>query len=477
VSATASDRLSPLDASFLHIEDATSHMHVAAVLVFAGRPPSYEDFLSHIAARLGHVPRYRQRLAWVPLGQGRPKWVDDDAFDLRYHVRSTALPRPGSEYELQVLAGRVFSLRLNRDKPLWEMWLVEGLADDRFAVLTKTHHALVDGISGVDILTVLFGEEADEDGEAWTPRPAPSPGDLLLEAVTERAATPASALADLTWFASHPRRAVSRAVDLAGDVADIVMAGIRPAPTAPWNRGVVGSDRRFTWVRGDLRRVKAVKNALGGTVNDVMLAVVAGALRRELERCGASPAVEIKAFVPVSVRSEEQAGDLGNQVTGLIARLPVSSADPVERLSLISEQMRGLKESGQAVGARALTDLGTGFAQGNLLTLGARLTASRQRVTNLVVTNVPGPQFPLRMGEHELLDMFPMVPLGGNMRLGVAILSYNGKISFGLVGDFDAMPDLEDLAADFSHAMVELEEAAGIETADRPIRQDPALTS
>jgi diacylglycerol O-acyltransferase / wax synthase len=478
VSVEFSDRLSPLDASFLHIEDATSHMHVAAVLVFAGRPPSYEDFLSHIGARLGHVPRYRQRLAWVPLAQGRPKWVDDDAFDLRYHVRTTALPRPGSEYELQVLAGRVFSLRLNRDKPLWEMWLVEGLADDRFAVLTKTHHALVDGISGVDILTVLFGEEADDAGSSWTPRPAPSPGELLLEAVTERAATPASAVADLTWFASHPRRAVSRAVGLVSDVADIVKAGIRPAPAAPWNRGVVGSDRRFTWVRGDLARVKAVKNRLGGTVNDVMLAVVAGALRRELDRRGEpTSGVELKAFVPVSVRSEEQAGDLGNQVTGLIARLPVGVSDPVERLGLISDQMRGLKESGQAVGARALTDLGTGFAQGNLLTLGARLTAGRQRVANLVVTNVPGPQFELRMGEHQLLDMFPMVPLGGNLELGVAILSYNGKISFGLVGDFDAMPDLELLADDFSEAMVELEEAAGIETADRPVRQDPALTS
>jgi WS/DGAT/MGAT family acyltransferase len=460
--ATASDRLSPLDASFLHVEDATSHMHVAAVLVFAGRPPSYDDFLSHISARLGHVPRYRQRLAWVPLAQGRPKWVDDDAFDLRYHVRATALPRPGTEYELQVLAGRVFSLRLNREKPLWEMWLVEGLADDRFAVLTKTHHALVDGISGVDILTVLFGDEFSDDEGEWRPRPAPSSGELLVEAVAERAATPAEALSDLSWLASHPRRAVSRAVELVEDVAEVVRAGVRPAPRTPWNRGATGSDRRFVWVRGDLARVKAVKNALGGTVNDVMLAVVARALRRELERRGeAADGVELKAFVPVSVRGEEAAGSLGNQVTGLIASLPVGCADPIETLSRVSDQMRGLKESGQAVGARALTDLGTGFAQGNLLTIGARLTASRQRVANLVVTNVPGPQFPLRMGDHELLDMFPMVPLGGNLRLGVAILSYNGKISFGLVGDFDAMPDLEELASDFEVGMAELEEAAG----------------
>jgi diacylglycerol O-acyltransferase len=232
-------------------------------------------------------------------------------------------------------------------------------------------------------------------------------------------------------------------------------------------------------VRGDLDQVKAIKNALGGTVNDVMLAVVARALRREYERRDEPPdGLELKAFVPVSIRGEEQSGDLGNQVTGMIARLPVGCDDPVECLGLLSEQMRGLKESGQAVGARALTDLGTGFAQGNLLSIGARLTAGRQRVANLVVTNVPGPQMPLRMGDHELLDMFPMVPLGGNLELGVAILSYNGKINFGLVGDFDAMPDLEELASDFEHALAELEEAASVDAPPpRPLRQDPALTS
>jgi WS/DGAT/MGAT family acyltransferase len=229
--------------------------------------------------------------------------------------------------------------------------------------------------------------------------------------------------------------------------------------------------------------VKAVKNSLGGTVNDVMLAVVAGGLRRWFARRGEeTDGVSLKAFVPVSVRSSEQEGALGNQVTGVIARLPVGVADAGDRLSVISEQMRGVKESGQAVGASALTSLGTGFAQGNLLSLGARLTASRQRVANLVVTNVPGPQFELRMGKHELLDMFPMVPLGGNLRLGVAILSYNGKISFGLVGDFDAMPDLEALADDFTAALEELEEAAGIDAAangkkTRAVREDKALTS
>ena len=458
-------------------------MHVAGVLIFKGSAPPYQEFVDHIAARLDHVPRYRQRLAFVPFAQGRPVWVDDTSFDLRYHVRATALPSPGSEYELQVLAGRVFSLRLNRDKPLWEMWLVEGLSDDRFAVLTKTHHASVDGISSVDILTVLFGEEEPASVE-WTPRPTPSDGSLLVDALGERLSVPAEAARGVRWVVRQPVRALSEGARLVGDMGDTLVAGSRLAPTAPWNRGSTGSDRRFTWVRGDLGRVKAVKNALGGTVNDVMLAVVAGGLRRWLDRRGEEvEGLQLKAFVPVSVRSSDQEGALGNQVTGVIAQLPVGVADAGDRLSLIGEQMRGVKESGQAVGASALTSLGTGFAQGNLLSLGARLTASRQRVANLVVTNVPGPQFELRMGKHELLDMFPMVPLGGNLRLGVAILSYNGKISFGLVGDFDAMPDLEALADDFTAALEELEEAAGVDVvADdgkktRAVREDKALTS
>src|SRR3954454_9938832 len=216
-----SDRLSPLDASFLHFEDAASHMHVACAMVFDGAAPDYEDLLEHIEQRLHLVPRYRQRLATVPLAQGRPAWVDDEHFDLRYHVRQTALPSPATEYELQVLAGRVFSLRLNRDKPLWEMWLVEGLSDDRFAVLTKTHHALVDGISGVDILTVLFGESL-QSSRSWSPRPAPSDGELLVEALGERLSTPAEAVRGARWFVQSPRRAVERVASLAGNASEMI---------------------------------------------------------------------------------------------------------------------------------------------------------------------------------------------------------------------------------------------------------------
>src|SRR4051812_35506128 len=241
------DRLSPLDASFLHFEDAASHMHVACALVFEGDAPAYDELLEHIDSRLHLVPRYRQRLAEVPFGQGRPKWVDDDRFDLRYHVRHTALPAPGTEYELQVLAGRVFSQQLRRDRPLWENWLVEGLEGDRFAILSKTHHALVDGISGLDILAVLFADEADP-GEGWTPQPAPSGTRLLVESLAERATRPFEMIRGARALLRAPRQVAGRIAENAVGAGALAWAGLRPAPTTPYNAGVVGPDRRFTWV-------------------------------------------------------------------------------------------------------------------------------------------------------------------------------------------------------------------------------------
>ena len=462
----SSDRLSPLDASFLHLEDASSHMHVAAALIFEGPPPGYEELLAHIGVRLRLVPRYRQRLAEVPLAQARPCWVDDERFDLRYHVRHTALPRPGSEYELQVLAGRVFSQQLRRDRPLWEMWLVDGLEGGRFAILSKTHHAVIDGISGLDILSLLFAPDSAENGRPWHARPAPSAATLIADALIERATNVGELLGPVRTAFSRPRRALDRVVETAVGAGAMAWAGIRPAPATPYNAHKVGPDRRFTWTRASLDDVKTIKNALGGTVNDVVLTVVTRALRRHLMRRGADvDHLEIKAFVPVSVRRREQRGTLGNQVSGMIARLPVSVADPVVCHAAITQQMRVVKDSGQAVGARALTEL-TGFAPPAAIQQATRLV-TRQRFVNLVVTNVPGPQFPLHFGGRELTDMFPMIPLGSNLNLGVAILSYHGRLNFGLVGDFNALHDLEDLAGDFNAGLHELADAAGIHSAHR----------
>ena len=462
----ANDRLTGLDSSFLHLEDATSHMHVASVMVFEGPPPPYDELLAAFERRLPLVPRYRQRLAFVPLGQGRPKWVDDPHLNLRYHVRSTALPSPGSEHQLKDLAGRVFSQQLDRDKPLWEVWLVEGLADDRFAVLSKTHHALVDGISGVDIVSVLFDTSPEpaappDPGDRWLPRPLPSAAQLLGEALVERATVPGEITRTVRAIVRGPRRILEGARDAAVGLGAMAWAGLNPAPASPYNKPI-GPHRRFTWVRADLNDVKAIKDALGGTVNDVVLATVAGGLGKHLRRRGQNTdGLELKAMVPVSVRQEVERGALGNRVAAMMAPLPVWCQEPVARLDIVSEQLKDLKSGSQAVGAQVLTDL-SGFAPPTIMGQASRLM-SRQRFFNLVVTNVPGPQFPLYLLGRRMLDPFPMVPLASGQGVGVALLSYNGRINFGLVGDFDLLWDLDDLALDMEDALAELAEEAGVE--------------
>jgi WS/DGAT/MGAT family acyltransferase len=458
------DRLSGLDASFLHLEDDSAHMHVASVIVFEGKAPDYVELLEHIDRRLHLVPRFRQRLAFVPFGQGRPRWVDDPHLNLRYHLRHSGLPAPGTEEQLRELAGRVFAQPLDRDKPLWEISLVDGLEGDRFALLSKTHHALVDGISGVDIVTVLFDTQLDpmvpaDPGNQWLPRPLPTQAQLLGEALVERATIPAEAARSVRAVFRAPRRIAREAVNTATGLGAMAWAGLNPAPSSPYNRQI-GPHRRFTWVRANLVDVKAIKNELGGTVNDVVLTAVAGALGRHLRRRGVSTdGLELKAMVPVSVRTAEQAGDLGNQIAAMMAPLPVWCQDPVARQQLVRESMGHLKEGGQAIGAQALTEM-SGFAPPTIMGQAARLM-SRQRFFNLVITNVPGPQIPLYLLGRRAIDPFPLVPLAKNQGVGIAIMSYDGRMDFGLVGDFDVMYDLDDLAVDLHDSLAEMAEAAG----------------
>jgi diacylglycerol O-acyltransferase len=462
----SSDRLTGMDASFLHLEDAASHMHVAGVMIFEGEPPPYEELLAAIERRLGLVPRYRQRLAFVPFGQGRPKWVDDPHLNLRYHVRSTALPAPGSEQQLRELAGRVFAQQLDRDKPLWEIWLVDGLDGDRFAVLSKTHHALVDGISGVDIMSVLFDTSPEpaaptDSGERWLPGPLPSSAQLLGEALVERATVPTEIVRSVRAILRGPRLVAEGLRDAAVGVGAMAWAGLNPAPPTLYNKSI-GPHRRFTWVRVNLADVKAIKNELGGTVNDVVLATIAGALGKHLRSRGQSTdGIELKAMVPVSVRADVERGALGNRVAAIMAPLPVWCRDPVARLDIVREELKGLKSGGQAVGAQVLTNL-SGFAPATVMGQAARLMA-RQRFFNLVVTNVPGPQIPLYLAGKRMIDTFPMVPLAKNQALGVALLSYAGRINFGLVGDFDLMWDLDDFADNVRESLSELAAEAGVE--------------
>jgi diacylglycerol O-acyltransferase / wax synthase len=461
---TNPDRLTGLDASFLALEKDGAHMHVGSVLVFEGDPPPYDALLAQIEDRLHQVPRYRQKLAYPPLAQARPVWVDDPHFNVAYHVRHTAMPAPAGERQLRKLAGRVFSQQLDRTKPLWEIWLVNRVGEDHFALVCKTHHALVDGISGVDIMTVLFDLEAEpperEPGPPWYPRPEPSGPSLFADALIERASTPVGLARAAAGLVTEPRQAAGQMARTVAGLASMANAGLGGAPPSPLNTRI-GPHRRFAWVESELSRFKAVKNALGGTVNDVVLAVVAGAVRAHLERRGRDPAgQELKAMVPVSVRADDQRGELGNQVAAIYAPLPVGLADPLERFRVVHEALGDLKASAQAIGAERITQL-AGFAAPTILDQAARLQ-SRQRLFNVTVTNVPGPQFPLYMLGRRLSAFYPKVPLVLNTALGIAIMSYDGRVFFGLLGDYDAMADLDAFADDLSAAVDELSAAAGV---------------
>jgi diacylglycerol O-acyltransferase / wax synthase len=467
------DRLTALDSTFLHLEDHSSaHMHVAMVMIFKGEAPTPQELVDHILSRLHLVPRYRQRLAYVPLGQGRPVWTDDPHFNPRYHIRHTALPRPADDDALKQLAGRLFSQRLDRSKPLWEFWLVQHMAGGRFALIAKTHHALVDGVSGVDITTVLFDTAPEpvptsRPPAPWTARPLPGSAKLLGEALLERTTVPGEMTRGARALLRAPRRAAAQLKDGLVGIGATTLAGINaPAPPSPFNVDI-GPHRRYTFLDGDLAQFKAIKDALGGTLNDVVLASVSLALGRYLRAQGHdTEGLVLKAMVPVSVRADSNKGShppaLGNQVAAMWAPLPVGVEDPVECLRQISGEMQNLKESGQAVGAQALTNL-AGFAPPTILSQAARLQA-RQRFFNLVVTNVPGPQFPLYVLGRRLEVLYPVVPLAQRQALGIAVMSYDGHLGFGLLGDYDALPGLEGLMQDLRWAIAVLARAAGVST-------------
>jgi diacylglycerol O-acyltransferase / wax synthase len=467
------DRLSALDFSFLTNESSSAHMHVGAIMIFEGPPPAYEDLLEHVNSRLHLVPRFRQKLAHPPVETGRPFWIDDATFNLEYHVRHSALPSPGSEEQLRNIAARVFSQQLDRTKPLWELWLVQGLTRKRFAIISKTHHALVDGVSGVDIATVLFDlkpvpEPIRADHE-WVPAPSPSSRRLAAKGVEGLAKMPLRLARRVEHAIESPRTALAQVGELAEAVGEVAWTFADPAPDVPLNLEI-GSHRRFVWVRSDLARFKRIKDVLGGTVNDVVLAVVAGGVREWLHARGIrTEGLEVRAQIPVSIRDTDEHGHLGNRIAAMRAALPVYIEDPVQRLGKVREQMSDLKDSKQALGAEVISRFND-FAPPTLLAQAARINFST-RLFNMVVTNVPGPQVPIYLLGRELEDIFPVGFLPPHQALFVAIMSYNGGVNFGLLADFDSMDDVEVIADGIERALSDLGDAAdeaGRAQAERP---------
>jgi diacylglycerol O-acyltransferase / wax synthase len=456
------DRLTAVDASFLTNESSSSHMHVGAILIFEGPPPRYVDLVEHVRSRLPLVPRFRQKLVVPPLEAGRPLWADDVNFNLTYHIRHTALPEPGGEAQLRRLAGRVFSQQLDRSKPLWELWLVQGLERDRFALLTKTHHAMVDGISGVDIGTVLFDlepvPEPKPSDDGWVPEREPTTAELVARGAVDAAVAPVKLVERAAEAILHPEAAARRVGEALEGLGEVLGAFADPAPDVPLNQPI-GPHRRFAWSRAELATFKRIKDALGGTVNDVVLAVVTGALREWLHGRGIrTEGLELRALVPVSIRTAGERGDLGNRIAAMRGPLPVYVEDPVRRLRVVSEQMEGLKRSKQALGAEVIARFND-FAPPTLLAQASRINFST-RLFNMIVTNVPGPQLPLYVLGRELEEVFPVAFLPQNHALAVAVMSYNGRVGFGLLADYDAMEDVEELALGLNRSLEELEEAA-----------------
>jgi WS/DGAT/MGAT family acyltransferase len=456
------DRLNPLDVYFLYLEGRTTPMHVGGLAVF--EPPSegfdYDTFVSLIERRISLVPRYRQKVRSVPGHLANPVWVDDSDFDIGYHVRRSALPRPGSDEQLRELVARVQSRALDRNRPLWEMYLVEGLAGGRFAVIHKTHHAMVDGIDAVDIGQVILDttpvpREIPED--LWMPRSEPGSASLVIDAVTDLIRRPTAVVDTVRIGVADARNVASQVSSAVTGVLSAARVIARPAPDSPLNSSI-GSQRRFAVARTELEDYKKVRKQRGGTVNDVVLATVAGAIRGWMMSRGepVAPSTTVRALVPVSIRGDSDVEQPGNRVSSYLVDLPVGEPNPMVRLSQVSYAMKAHKESGQSVGAEALAAL-SGFAPPTLHALGARAASSfTRRLFNVVVTNVPGPQFPLYASGARMLEMFPVIPLAARQAVSIGLTSYDGGVFYGLNADRDAMHDVEVLGSLLEESLAEL---------------------
>jgi WS/DGAT/MGAT family acyltransferase len=465
------DWMSPMDASFLHIEGPDNPMHIGGVSIFEGPAPPFERLQEMVASKLGLVPRYRQKVRFVPLGLGRPVWVDDPHFNLSYHLRHSALPSPGTEEVLRKTAARIFAQHLDRRKPLWEIWMVEGLSENRWALLSKVHHCMVDGVSATDLMTVMFEDvPSDEPQRPWAPGPEPSGAELLLRTLRRQATSPTEQLRMVRAAARRPRQSLAQAEELLRGVSSA--AGLlRPMGSSSLT-GPVGPHRTWSTAYVHLSDVKAIRTSFGGTVNDVVLAIVSGGLRGLLSSRG--EAVEgrtVRALVPVSVRRPGERGAYNNRVSAMFAELPVGIVDPVARLQTVRRQMDGLKQSNQAVAGDVLTSL-SGFAPPMLLALGGRLAARSPSLgVQTGVTNVPGPQQPLHTLGRRLLESFPFVPVIGHVRISIAIFSYDGGLYFGVTGDYDSSSDVGILTAGVESSTAELLELGSPQSALAPAPQ------
>ncbi len=472
MSVRSFDRLNAVDRGFLDIEDHNLHMHVGSVAIFEisnlrneHGGVDIERLRAYVLSRLHRVPRYRQRIAYTPI-ERHPVWVDDPFFNINYHVRHTALPRPGDERQLKRLAGRLMSQQLDRGKPLWELWVVEGLDGDRFALVSKVHHCMIDGISGAEILQQLFSVQPQNtylEPRRHQPRPLPPSTELLMSAAGRSFSAPTSLVRAATKALVAPRTAVQKTLRTVPAIGRAVSTWSQSASVTPINRPI-GPHRRFDWLAMDLQRVRAVKSRMNGSVNDVVLTVVARAMTRFLIDRGIDAAaqqqIRFRVFCPVSLRTEAERGTLGNRVAMTIVDLPIGRIDPQGQLDRIRGSFKTFRDSNEALGADALASMSEWIAP-SLASLSVRLSYKRH-AGNLIVTNVPGPQVELYLLGARMLETYPVVPLFIEQCVGIALFSYAGGLYWGLNADWETMPDLHDLTEDITESFAELEAHVGL---------------
>ncbi len=452
------ERLKQMDASFLYLENEFNHMSIAAIAIFDGPAPGQDEVEAMVASKLDLVPRYRQRIRFVPFEAGRPVWCDDPHFSLGYHVRHTALPAPGNDEQLQTLVGRVMSQQLDRSKPLWEMWVVEGLTEDRWAIVFKMHHCLADGVAATDLLTVLMDERPDADHPKprhWKPETSPSPLRLTTDAVIETLTSPREWLHSLRSAVDAPRRVANQVIDFVDGVGTFrrfAKGGLESSLNGP-----VGPHRSHRWVATSFANIKKIRSAHGTTVNDVVLAAITRGFRDLLlSRDEPVEGLVVRSLVPVSIRRDEERGEVNNRVSAMFADLPVGIADPVERLQDIHEQMNEMKDHHQASAGETLTALG-GLAPPTMVALVMRMSAGiDQHAVQTVATNVPGPRHTLYAAGRPMRSGYLYVPLAASVRIGVAMFSYAGQLTFGVTGDSDHAPDTEVLCRGIEQGIEEL---------------------
>jgi diacylglycerol O-acyltransferase len=462
------DRLSALDAAFLGIEDGNAHMHIGAVAIFDAGPLAapgggidFERIVAGVGAAIQQKDRFKQKLKTIP-GANWPVWIDDARFNLRYHVRHTSLPAPGNERLLKRLAGRIMSEELDRAKPLWELWFVEGVEGGSFAVISKIHHAMADGVAGADLLSVLMNADPDrapKRSDGWEPRPAPTSQRLVIDELTRLARIPVSLLG-VGWRAlMRPREVISSVWDEAVSIGSTLEKALSPASETEFNQKI-GPHRRFDWSRLDLAEISEVAKQLGGTLNDVVLTVISGVIRENFNARGlALRDLDFRVMVPVSVRGGDERGELGNRVSMLVVPLPLDEADPRRRHERVCAATREAKGSGQRAIGEALAEIAD-VTGSNVLTTLLRI-GLQSRVANLVVTNVPGPPFAVYLFGAKLREVYPVVPLGLNQALGVALFSYDGALYWGFNADWDQLPDLHELVDLVDREFAELRTIAG----------------